>query len=151
MNVFFFLLFTSDIITTALFRSLTTQLIKHDKITTTLMKAKQLRTFIDKMVTLAKKNTPHTHNQIKSYLYEEEAIQKAIQTFPERFKERQGGYTSIERLWKNRRGDNAIMATVTLLDAEKAPEFVYEKKTEKKEETPEETLRKFSEQMKFTQ
>ncbi|EFC50713.1 predicted protein, partial [Naegleria gruberi] len=99
----------------ALMRSLTTNLIKHDKITTTIVKAKQLRTFIDKMVTLSKRNSEHAHNQIKSYLYEEEAIQKAIQTFPERFKERQGGYTSIERLWKNRKGDNATMATITLL------------------------------------
>ena len=129
-------------------RSLTTNLIKHDKITTTIVKAKQLRTFIDKMVTLSKRNSEHAHNQIKSYLYEEEAIQKAIQTFPERFKERQGGYTSIERLWKNRKGDNATMATITLLDKEKAPEFLFEK-NEKKELTPEETLQKFQEELKM--
>jgi len=128
-------------------RSLTTHLIKHDKITTTIVKAKQLRTFIDKMVTLAKKNTAHSQNQIKAYLYEEEAIQKAIQTFPERFKERQGGYTSIERLWKNRRGDNATMASITLLDKEKAPEFVFEEKNKKEAATPEETLQKFHEEM----
>ncbi|KAL9644225.1 hypothetical protein ABK040_005686 [Willaertia magna] len=116
----------------ALMRALTTQLIKHDKITTTIQKAKQLRTFIDKMITLAKRNTPHAHNQIKSYVYELEVAEKAIKTFPKRFAERQGGYTSIERSALNRKGDNAIMATITLLDLDKAPAFEMKSKKQPK-------------------
>lgn len=74
----------------ALFRNQTQSLIKHEKITTTLEKAKELRKFADKMVTLAKKGTQHAQRQIAAFVYEDEMVKKAMQTFPQRFAQRQG-------------------------------------------------------------
>lgn len=76
--------------TIALFRNQVTSLIKHDKITTTVEKAKELRRFADKMVTLAKDGSLHARRQMLSFVYEKQMVQKAFEEFPKRFASRNG-------------------------------------------------------------
>lgn len=71
-------------------RNLTTQLIKHDAITTTLERAKDLRRIADKMVTLAKLGGIPQIRKLSGWVFEKEVAQKAITEFPVRFAERAG-------------------------------------------------------------
>jgi len=96
-------------------RTMVTQLIKHDAIKTTLPKAKELRRIADEMVTLAKKGSLHARRQAASYIREEAVVQKLFTEAPLRFGDRNGGYTRVERLARNRYGDNAPMARISYL------------------------------------
>ena len=100
----------------ALFRNLVTSLIKHDRIKTTLPKAKEIKPIADKMVTLAKKGTLTARRQAIGYLFEKEVASKLMDEMPQRFADRQGGYTRLIRI-PNRRGDNAPMAMIEYVDA----------------------------------
>lgn len=101
----------------ALFRNLVTSLIINDRIETTLPKAKELRRWADKMITLAKKNTVHARRQAMSLLQDRAALQKLFTTLVDRYKDRAGGYTRILKLGF-RHGDNAAMAVIEYLTAE---------------------------------
>lgn len=101
----------------AMFRNMVTSLIMNDRIETTLPKAKELRRWADKMVTLAKKNTLHAKRQAMMILRDRDAMQKLFTTMADRFKDRAGGYTRIMKLG-NRHGDNAPMAIIEYLTAE---------------------------------
>lgn len=106
-----------------MFRNLTTQLIKHDKIVTTLHKAKDLRRFAEKMVTITKRplHSYHLIGQLRRYTTEPVVAEKAMNTFPLRFKERNGGYTRIIRGHVTRKGDRAQMALIEYIDNDKIP------------------------------
>jgi len=65
-------------------------LVKHDKIVTTLPKAKEIRRFADKIVTLAKEGSLHSKRQVYSFFYEKDVAKKALDEFPIRFAERNG-------------------------------------------------------------
>ena len=100
----------------ALMRNLLTSLILHNRITTTEAKAKELRSYAEKAVTLAKQGTLHARRQAATMLYDPKALQMLFSDMPERFKERQGGYTRVLKLG-NRLGDNARIAVIEYLDA----------------------------------
>ncbi len=104
----------------ALFRNLLSALITHDRIETTLPKAKELRRWADWMVTLGKDGTLAARRQALRWVQDDVAIQKLFSNLADRFKERKGGYTRIMRLG-NRHGDNAPMAIIEYLSAEIAP------------------------------
>ncbi|KAF9435499.1 hypothetical protein BGZ76_006158 [Entomortierella beljakovae] len=100
----------------AMFRNLVTQLIRHDRIKTTLPKAQELKAIADKMITLGKRGDRHAQIQAESYLKDHEgAVKKLFTTLAERYKHRKGGYTRIHKLG-NRFGDNAPVAVIELID-----------------------------------
>ncbi|XP_026459180.1 uncharacterized protein LOC113359817 [Papaver somniferum] len=93
----------------ALLRALTTQLLKHGRIKTTRARASAMRKFVDKMITLAKDGSLHKRRQALGYIYEKLIVHALFAEVPERYGERNGGYTRIIRTLP-RRGDNAPMA-----------------------------------------
>jgi len=99
----------------ALLMNLSNALLKHEQITTTLPKAKELRPFVEKIITLGKKDSLHARRKAISILHDEKNINKIFGTFATRYKERNGGYTRIIKLG-NRLGDNAPTAVIELVD-----------------------------------
>ena len=101
----------------ALLRNLTTQLFAHERITTTLMKAKEMRPFAERLLTLAKRETLHARRLVLRHVHDKEVVGKLFDTLSARYAQRPGGYTRIVKLGP-RRGDAAEMAIVELVDAE---------------------------------
>src|SRR5437763_8103204 len=100
---------------TAMFRNMVASLINHERITTTTPKAKELKRFADKVITLAKAGTPHARRQAYRNVRDVEVLNKLFDTLAKRFKERNGGYTRIVRVGR-RPGDNAELAVIELVD-----------------------------------
>jgi len=128
----------------ALMSNLSSQLIEHEKINTTLPKAKALRPFVEKLITKAIK--PHkggdkidkfnTVKDLRKYLRNEEAIRKLIEEVAPRFLDRDGGYTRIIKTGE-RDGDKAPMARIELVkdnEVKKETKKVPSKKKASKDE-----------------
>ncbi|MCP8618017.1 50S ribosomal protein L17 [Salirhabdus salicampi] len=104
----------------ALLRNLATDLIIHERIETTEAKAKELRSVVDKMITLGKRGDLHARRQAASFLRrveageEQDALQKLFSDVAPRYEDRQGGYTRILKLGP-RRGDGAKMVIIELV------------------------------------
>ncbi len=101
----------------ALLRNLSTELFRHERIRTTLMKAKELRPFAEKLITLSKRETLHARRLVLRDIHDREVVSKMFDTISSRFAQRPGGYTRIVKLGP-RRGDNAEMALIELIGAE---------------------------------
>lgn len=99
----------------ALLRNLTTEVIRHGRIRTTLVKAKALRKPVDHMITLAKKGTLHHRRQALSYIFDKELVASLFEAAPERYGDRNGGYCRVLREDVPRRGDGTPMAIVELV------------------------------------
>src|SRR2546427_6665670 len=91
---------------TAMLRNMATSLFRHERITTTTPKAKELRRFAEKVITLAKRGTAHARRLAYRNVRDVEVLTKLFGTLAARFKERPGGYTRIIRVGR-RAGDNA--------------------------------------------
>ncbi len=102
----------------ALFKNLAAALIEHEQITTTLPKAKDLRPVIEKMITIGKKGTLHARRQLIAKLPKSADFKKIMSELPERYKERNGGYTRIIKKGF-RYGDSAPMAIIEFVDRKK--------------------------------
>uniref|UniRef100_A0A5B7BEF2 Large ribosomal subunit protein bL17c n=1 Tax=Davidia involucrata TaxID=16924 RepID=A0A5B7BEF2_DAVIN len=98
----------------ALLRGLTTQLLKHGRIQTTRARASAMRKYVDKMITLAKDGSLHKRRQALGFIYEKQIVHALFAEVPERYGDRNGGYTRIIRTLP-RRGDNAPMAYIELV------------------------------------
>ncbi len=98
----------------ALLRALTTELIRHGRITTTLVRAKVLRAEVDRMITLAKDGSLSSRRQALGYVYDKQLVHALFEQAPKRYETRNGGYTRIFRTVP-RRGDNASMAIIELV------------------------------------
>ncbi|KAJ4832507.1 60S ribosomal protein L17 [Turnera subulata] len=98
----------------ALIRGLTTQLLKHGRIKTTRARASAIRKYVDKMITLAKDGSLHKRRQALGFIYEKSIVHALFAEVPDRYGERNGGYTRIIRTLP-RRGDNAPMAYIELV------------------------------------
>lgn len=109
--------------------NMATSLIKAKRITTTLAKAKALRTYVEPLITKAKNDTTHSRRTVFSYLQDKEVITILFREVAEKVASRPGGYTRIIKL-NNRQGDNAEMALIELVDFN----TVYGKEVEVKEE-----------------
>lgn len=120
----------------ALLSNLASQLIATKRITTTLAKAKALRTYIEPLITKAKENTTHQRRIVFSYLQDKEAIKELFDVIRPRVEGRPGGYTRIIKLG-TRVGDNAELALIELVDYND----VYRKGTEAAETTGKRTRR----------
>ena len=99
----------------ALLMNLSNALIKHEQITTTLPKAKALRPFVEKIITLGKNGDLTSRRKAISILQDEKNIKKIFDIIADRYKERSGGYTRIVKIG-NRFGDNAPTAIIELVD-----------------------------------
>ena len=99
----------------AMFMNLSNALIKHEQITTTLPKAKELKRFVEKIISLGKNGDLTSRRKAISILQDHEMVKKIFDTISERYKERNGGYTRVIKLG-NRFGDNAPMAVIELVD-----------------------------------
>ena len=100
---------------TAMFANMAASLIKHEQITTTLPKAKELRPFVEKLVTLAKKGDLHARRQAISQVRDVPQVGKLFETLGPRYSERNGGYIRIMKAGF-RHGDNAPMAVIEFVD-----------------------------------
>ncbi len=101
----------------AMLRNLATSLITHERIITTVPRAKELRKVVEKMITLGKKGELHNRRAAAGYLFEKDAVAKVFGDLATRFKDRKGGYTRILKTGV-RAGDNASMALIELVDFE---------------------------------
>ena len=99
----------------ALLMNLSNALLKHEQITTTLPKAKELRPFVEKIISLGKKGDLHSRRKANSLLKDEKNIKRIFEVFSKRYQDRNGGYTRIVKL-NNRHGDNAPTAVIELVD-----------------------------------
>ena len=104
----------------ALLRNLASDLIIYERLEITEAKAKELRSVVDKMITLGKRGDLHARRQAAAFLYNKEAdednkvIQKLFDDVAKRYDERQGGYTRVLKLGE-RQGDGAPMAIIELV------------------------------------
>jgi large subunit ribosomal protein L17 len=105
-------------------------LIIHERIRTTLAKAKATRPFAEKMVTLGKKGTLHARRTATAYLHQDAAVKKLFNDIAPRSATRQGGYTRIVKLGA-RKSDSAPMAVLEWVDAAAIVETAAEPATEK--------------------
>jgi large subunit ribosomal protein L17 len=103
----------------AMFESLCHALIKHEQITTTLPKAKDLRPIVEKLITLGKRGGLHARRQALAALQDTKITDKLFTTLAERYGSRHGGYTRIVKAGF-RHGDNAAMAVIELVDRDPA-------------------------------
>lgn len=103
----------------ALMRNLITALLREEKIKTTDPKAKELRRWADRVITLGKRGTLHARRQVLSIVQDKAVVRKLFDSIGPRFKDRPGGYTRIIKLGI-RRGDAAQMSLIELVGAENA-------------------------------
>ena len=101
----------------ALLRNLMTSVIEHERIVTTVPKAKAVRPLVDRMITLAKRDTLHARRQAAMELRTPAAVKKLFDKLGTRFGQRNGGYTRITRLGP-REGDGAEQAMLELVGSE---------------------------------
>ncbi len=105
----------------ALLRNLATDLIRYERIETTEMKAKELRSVVDELITLAKRGDLHARRQAAAFICnvdvneKETVLQKLFNVVGPKYASRNGGYTRVIKTY-NRRGDNAPMAIIALVD-----------------------------------
>ena len=99
----------------SLLMNLSNSLLKHEQITTTLPKAKELKPYVEKLVTLGKKGDLSSKKRAISILKEKKNVVKLFDILAKRYKDRKGGYTRIVKLG-NRLGDYASMAVIELVD-----------------------------------
>jgi large subunit ribosomal protein L17 len=104
---------------TAMFANMSASLIKHEQITTTLPKAKELRPFMEKLVTLAKKGDLHARRLAISKVRDIDQVGKLFATLGPRYKARRGGYIRVVKAGF-RHGDNAAMAVIEFVDRDVA-------------------------------
>jgi large subunit ribosomal protein L17 len=99
----------------AMFANMAAALVKHEQIVTTLPKAKELKPFVDKLITLGKKGTLSSRRQAIATMRDETQTKKLFDTLAPRYQDRQGGYTRVLKAGF-RYGDNAPMAVIELVD-----------------------------------
>jgi large subunit ribosomal protein L17 len=97
----------------ALLRALATELIRHGRITTTKVRAKAVRSEVDRVISLAKDGSLPARRKALGYIYDKQLVHALFEQAPERYADRQGGYTRVLRT-VNRKGDNAEMAIIEL-------------------------------------
>jgi large subunit ribosomal protein L17 len=103
----------------AMFEALCHALIKHEQITTTLPKAKDLRPIVEKLITLGKRGGLHARRQAIATLQDTKMADKLLTTLAERYRDRKGGYTRIIKAGF-RYGDASPMAVIELVDRDPA-------------------------------
>ena len=98
----------------ALLRNMATSLFRHERITTTTARAKELRPYAERLITLAKRGDLHARRLVARRIADRDVLGKLFDDIGPRYAERAGGYTRILKLG-NRRGDAADMALIELV------------------------------------
>ncbi|MDD4875543.1 MAG: 50S ribosomal protein L17 [Dehalococcoidales bacterium] len=98
----------------AMYRNLVTDLLNYEKIITTEAKAKEVRGLAEKMITLGKKGELASLRQVVSYMFDKKVVDKVFSELSDRYAERSGGYTRINKLGP-RLGDGAAMVQLELV------------------------------------
>lgn len=98
----------------ALLRALTTEVIRHGRIKTTLVRAKAVRKHVDHMIELGKRGDLHARRQALAWVYDKDLVHSLFEAAPDRYGEQNGGYTRVLRTMA-RQGDNAKMAILELV------------------------------------
>ena len=98
----------------ALLRNLVTSILMHERVNTTVTRAKEARIYAERMITLAKRGDLHARRQAAAYLLDETVLKKLFDTLGPRYADRPGGYTRIMRTGP-RQGDGAPMAIIELV------------------------------------
>jgi large subunit ribosomal protein L17 len=98
----------------AMFRSLTTNLLKYGKIETTVTRAKETRKFAERMITLGKRGDLHARRQALAFITEESVVKDLFENIAPKYAERNGGYTRIMKMGP-RRGDAAELSIIELV------------------------------------
>jgi large subunit ribosomal protein L17 len=101
----------------SLLKGLVTSIIEQERVITTIPKAKAVKPLVDKMITLAKRDTLHARRQAAAFLETPAAVQKLFDKLGTRFGQRNGGYTRIVRVGF-RKGDGAEQAMIELVGSE---------------------------------
>ena len=99
----------------ALLRGLASDLLRYEKLTTTEARAKELRGFVERIITLGKRGTLHARRLAYTRVYDTQIVDKVFHVLSPRFAERPGGYTRVVKL-PPRRGDGAAMAMIALVE-----------------------------------
>lgn len=102
----------------ALFRNQLQQLIEHERICTTEAKAKELRRFADKFITLAKRDDLHSRRLAFAFLRNKKAVKKLFEDLAKRFEGRASGFTKLYK-YRHRRGDGASLSLIEFIKQEK--------------------------------
>ena len=100
----------------AMLRNLATDLLRHERVTTTLSKAKAVRRVAERLVTLGKRDTLHARRHAARVIRDKDVLSKVFNELAPRYAERPGGYTRIMRL-STRAGDRAQMAVIEMVGA----------------------------------
>eukprot|EP00593_Proboscia_inermis_P006626 CAMPEP_0171321948 /NCGR_PEP_ID=MMETSP0816-20121228/114661_1 /TAXON_ID=420281 /ORGANISM="Proboscia inermis, Strain CCAP1064/1" /LENGTH=169 /DNA_ID=CAMNT_0011820321 /DNA_START=939 /DNA_END=1448 /DNA_ORIENTATION=- len=95
-------------------RALTTEVIRHGRIKTTLIRAKAVRKHVDHMITLGKDGSLHSRRQALAWVYDKNLVHALFDAAPDRYGDREGGYCRVLRTMP-RQGDNAKMAVIELV------------------------------------
>lgn len=103
----------------SMFANMATSLFEHERIQTTTPKAKELRIVAERLITLAKRGDLHARRLAAKTVRNDDVLRKLFSDLAERFKDRPGGYTRIVKIG-NRRGDNAPICFIELVDAAEA-------------------------------
>lgn len=117
----------------ALLRSLTTSLLKHKRIRTTVAKAKETRSFAEAIITKARRNDLHSKRLVMSEIHDKAVVKELFSDIVQRIGDRPGGYTRVVKLG-SRKGDAAGMAILELVDFNEVIRAKEEEKKEKKQE-----------------
>lgn len=119
----------------ALMRNQVISLFINGRIRTTLQKAKETRRWAEKMITLGKRGTVPARREAFRFLADRKMVNRVFDEIAPLFKDRNGGYTRIYRLWR-RKGDNAELAMLELIEfpatEEKEEDSIKEEKKKKK-------------------
>lgn len=121
----------------AMMRNMTASLIRHDRIVTTPQKAKVVRCFAERLVTIAKKGGPCNFQRALAILVDKDAVRKLFKEIAPRYTNRQGGYTRILHLAEVRLGDNARQCIFEFVEEDGAKRKV--KPLKKHHKAPKET------------
>ncbi|MBU8542442.1 50S ribosomal protein L17 [Roseomonas sp. F4] len=103
----------------AMLRSMATALLKHEQISTTLPKAKELRPYVERIITLGKRGDLHARRQAYAQIRDPKVVDKLFSTIADRYKTREGGYTRVLKAGV-RYGDAADMAVIELIERDVA-------------------------------
>jgi len=98
----------------ALYRNLTTEVLRHGAIQTTEPRAREVRPIVERMITLGKRGTLHARRQALAFIYDPDVVKRLFDEIAPGYAERAGGYTRVVRL-QQRRGDAAMRAQLELV------------------------------------
>ena len=115
----------------AMLRNLVTSLLQHEHLQTTDAKAKEMRGWVDRMITLGKRNTLHARRQAAAFVRGRDIVKKLFDDIAPRFADRPGGYTRITKLG-SRHGDAAPVSLIELVERTDRARSEAEKKKERR-------------------